>query len=224
MADGVESLGGWRIAAAFALGAMLAGCATRQAAPTVAPSPAPSAPVSVRGVASWYGPGFDGHLTSSGEIYNQDDLTAATTLFPLESRVMVTNLDNGRSVEVRINDRGPYVKGRAIDLSHKAATLLAMVNPGTAPVRIDLISAPGPFVLGHQRYFVQVGSFSEEANAQRLSRRLAAHFSDVEVDPISAGNREYYRVRMGAFADRDAARERAAAASRLGLPIIITSE
>src|SRR5690349_11605418 len=67
---------------------------------------------SVTGVASWYGPGFDGHRTANGEVYNQEELTAASTIIPLGSHVMVTNLDNGRAVEVRINDHGPYVKGR----------------------------------------------------------------------------------------------------------------
>src|SRR5882762_283701 len=76
---------------------------------------------SLVGVASWYGPGFDGKRTANGEIYNQEDLTAASPSLPLGSRVMVTNLDNGRSVEVRINDRGPFVGGRKIDLSHRAA-------------------------------------------------------------------------------------------------------
>src|SRR5258706_1088960 len=94
------------------------------------------------GVASWYGPGFHGRRTANGEIYNQYELTAAHPSLPLGTRAVVTNLDNGRSVEVRINDRGPYVDGRAIDLSYAAARTLAMIGPGTPRVRID--------VLGHE--------------------------------------------------------------------------
>ncbi len=71
-------------------------------------------------MASWYGPGFHGHKTSAGSVYDQEELTAASIAFPLGSRVMVTNLDNGLSVEVTITDRGPFLKGRKIDLSHKA--------------------------------------------------------------------------------------------------------
>ena len=129
---------------------VLAGCATTRplpapAPPTVASIPAAPAPAySQFGVASWYGPGFNGHATSSGEIYNQDDLTAASTLYPLGSHVMVTNLDNGRSVEVRINDHGPYMKGRKIDLSRKAATVLGVTGPGTARVRLDCKSPVCP--------------------------------------------------------------------------------
>ena len=89
------------------------------------------------GEASWYGPGFDGKPTASGEIFDQDDLTAAHPNLPLGATAEVTNLENGRSVEVEINDRGPQVDGRAIDLSKGAAEQLDMVEDGTAPVRIE---------------------------------------------------------------------------------------
>ena len=91
------------------------------------------------GVASWYGPGFHGNRTANGEIYDQYELTAAHPTLPLGTRAMVTNLANGRSVEVRINDRGPFVGGRAIDLSYAAARVLDVVRPGTARVRIDVL-------------------------------------------------------------------------------------
>ena len=93
-------------------------------------------------MAPWYGPGFHGRKTSAGAYYDEEDLTAASIDFPLGSRVMVTNLDNGRSVEVTITDRGPFLKGRKIDLSHKAARVIGMIDPGTARVRISLISKP----------------------------------------------------------------------------------
>ena len=100
-------------------------------------------PVHVRitGWASWYGPGFHGNLSASGETYNQDELTAAHRDLPFGTRVLVTNLDNGRSVVVRINDRGPYVGDRLIDLSAAAAQVLGMVNSGIAPVQLELIDS-----------------------------------------------------------------------------------
>lgn len=94
------------------------------------------------GVASWYGPGFHGNRTANGEIYDQFELTAAHQSLPLGSRVMVTNLTNGRAVEVRINDRGPFVDNRIIDLSYAAARVIGMLGPGTARVRVEVLSSP----------------------------------------------------------------------------------
>ena len=91
------------------------------------------------GIASWYGPDFHGKFTASGEVYNMNDLTAAHPTLPLPSIVRVTNLDNGRSIVVRINDRGPYVRGRIIDLSRRAAQLIGMIGTGTAKVRVQIM-------------------------------------------------------------------------------------
>jgi rare lipoprotein A len=200
-----------------------AACAVQRPAPLIPPPSSVLRP-SVIGIASWYGPGFDGHRTSSGEIYNQEDLTAASILFPLGTRLMVTNLANGRAVEVTINDHGPYVKGRGIDLSRRAARVLGMLGPGTARARMDVMRSPdgGP-PLG-ERYFVQVGSFSSAANARRMGARLAARYPDVRVVEADAGESRYYRVRMGAFASREAARARAAHITGLGVPVIIITE
>jgi rare lipoprotein A len=89
------------------------------------------------GTASWYGPGFHGKRTASGERYDQNDLTAAHRKLPLGSEVKVTNLENGRSIVVEINDRGPYIKGRVIDLSKAAARRLGIVEDGLGKVRIE---------------------------------------------------------------------------------------
>jgi rare lipoprotein A len=178
-------------------------------------------------MASWYGPGFHGHKNAAGGFYHQEDLTAASVAFPLGSRVMVTNLDNGRSVEVTITDRGPFKKGRKIDLSHKAASMIGMLDQGTARVRISLISKPaGTRDVGAPlRYWVQIGSFSEQRNAEQLRSKLAAYYADVHVtDVLDADHHRYYRVRMGAFATRDAAEARASDSARFGLPIVIVSE
>ena len=209
---------------------VLASCATSRpiynSPPSIVERPTTPTESSLTGVASWYGPGFDGHRTASGEVYNQEEMTAASTVIPLGSHVMVTNLDNGRAVEVRINDHGPYVKGRKIDLSHEAARTLGIVTPGTARVRIDVLSQPeGTRQIGTPiRYYVQVGSYSQRTNARRVSTKLAAYYRDVRIDPITAGVRCLYRVRMGSFATRDEARERANDCARFGYPIVIVSE
>jgi rare lipoprotein A len=220
-----------RIVLAFAMSALVAACATSPPAqqPPLAPAPAlqPTAAPQIVGVASWYGPGFHGHKNAAGGIYDQEDMTAASIAFPLGSRVMVTNLDNGLSVEVTITDRGPFVKGRAIDLSHRAARMIGMLGPGTARVRIGLINKPaGTRDVGAPlRYWVQVGSFSDRHNAEQVRERLASAYDDVHVvDVLDAAQRRYYRVRMGAFATRSEAEARAADSTRFGLPIVIISE
>ena len=91
------------------------------------------------GVASWYGPGFHGKRTANGEVYDQYELTAAHQTLPLGTRVMVTSLTNGRAVEVRVNDRGPFADGRLIDVSRKAARELGFEEKGTARVRVEVL-------------------------------------------------------------------------------------
>ncbi len=91
------------------------------------------------GIASWYGPGFNGNKTANGEIYDQEDLTAAHRTLPLPSMVRVTNLENGRSLRLRVNDRGPFSRGRIIDVSRRAAELLGFENQGTARVRVVIV-------------------------------------------------------------------------------------
>ncbi len=212
-------------AAVGAAALWLAGCGVFTRGTAVSPGAQPPHPP-IYGTASWYGPGFDGHPTASGEIYNQEDLTAASTLFSLGTLVMVTNLGNGRSVEVRINDRGPFVKGRKIDLSRRAARTIGMIRPGTAPVRIDVVraGAAGATLVGAPRYFVQVGSFVSRRHADGLYRRLARSYADVSVDAVRTRYGRYYRVRMGSFGSQSEARRRARSLRRLGLPLLVTSE
>ena len=110
-------------------------------APPIAKIPAPPQPTMMEtGLASWYGPKFHGKLTASGEIFNQENFTAAHRTLPWGSRVKVTNLDNGKSVDVRINDRGPFGKGRIIDLSRAAARALGMVGRGITTVQLEWLS------------------------------------------------------------------------------------
>jgi rare lipoprotein A len=211
-----------RLSALVIISVAFAACSTGQPAPPT-PSIAPVRP-DITGVASWYGPGFNGHHTSSGAIYHQEDLTAASTLFPLGSSLMVTDLDNGRTVEVIVNDHGPYVRGRELDLSERAARVLGMIGPGTARVRMEVLRTPvgGPAI--GQRYFVQTGSFADAANAQRMRERLAAYYSDVQVMEAEAGENRYYRVRMGAFMSRRAAEERATRLASSGFSVVVITE
>ncbi|HEX4210556.1 MAG TPA: septal ring lytic transglycosylase RlpA family protein, partial [Candidatus Binataceae bacterium] len=157
-----------------------AGCASRQLPPLARPSSI-TASGTAYGVASWYGPGFNGHRTSSGVRYDQNSLTAASVLFPLGAEVRVTNLANGNVVEVIINDHGPYLHGRAIDLSHRAAIALGMMGTGTAHVRMDVLTAPAGGPLIGMRYFVQVGSFGNSSNAQRMRLSVARYYPDARI-------------------------------------------
>jgi len=198
----------------------LAGCGLFRRAP----APIEAYPGAVQtGTASWYGPGFHGNRTSSGEIYDQYDLTAAHQTLPLGTRVAVTNLDNGRQVEVRINDRGPFVKGRAIDLSYAAARSLGMIAPGTVPVRIEVLGAVQA-TLPTAVYTIQVGSFADRENALRLKGSLAKRFDDVHVATLDGSAGTYYRVRVGRFPRREAAADFARGVAPLGLPVIIVED
>jgi peptidoglycan lytic transglycosylase len=213
------------VALTATISAMFAGCATQAPAPPAVVAPGRPPPLtSVMGVASWYGPGFHGHRTSSGAVYDQEDLTAASTLFPLGTRLLVTNLDNSRAVEVTVNDHGPYVEGRQIDLSHKAARVIGVIGPGTARVRMDVLATPagGPAI--GERFFVQVGSFADAGNAQLMQQRLAETYPDVHIETAEVRANHYYRVRMGAFMNRDEAESRAVRVARFGYSAVIITE
>ena len=139
------------------------------------------------GVASWYGGKFHGRRTANGEIYDMHRLTAAHRTLPFNSIVEVVNLDNRKKILVRINDRGPFVKNRIIDLSMKAARMLNMTERGTAPVRVRVIQAtsvsgstisPDP----GRGYCLQAGAFAREANARSLLKRLNADQNQIKFD------------------------------------------
>jgi rare lipoprotein A len=183
----------------------------------------PSGGVSQTGIASWYGPDFHGKATASGEVYNQNELTAAHQTLPLGTRVMVTNLENGNATEVLVNDRGPFAKGRIIDLSYAAAQSINMVGPGTALVRLDVIDSPMPIdsIRSSLDYTLQIGSFSQLQNAQQLRERLAKSFADVRITPLQSRETTYYRVHLGSFSNRAAAEEQARQVSQAGYSVVI---
>jgi rare lipoprotein A len=155
------------------------------------------------GTASWYGGEFHGKRTSSREVYDMNDLTAAHNTLPLGTFVAVTNLNNGQSVVVRINDRGPFVKNRVIDLSYAAARAIDMIGTGTAPVRIEVLPDISP-PLAALRFSVQTGSFIKRANAEALCKELARQFADVYVSTFETARQVYHRVRVRAK-DRETA-------------------
>lgn len=173
-------------------------------APTIGPSPAPAVQYTEQGVASWYGVPFNGRRTSDGEIYNMFTYTAAHRTLPFGAVVRVTNLNNGRQVEVRINDRGPFVANRIIDLSYSAAVAIGMIGTGTASVRLAVVGGPDPNV---GFFGVQVGAFSVESNAERLRDRLSAQYSPVTITQYDSPNGMFYRVRAGRFTTQNAAQQ-----------------
>ncbi len=187
-----------------------------------------------RGVASWYGPTFHGEHTSSGEPYNMYGMTAAHKTLPLPTYARVTNLANGRSVVVRINDRGPFVANRIIDLSYTAAAKLDMLREGTAWVEVRALTpgapegpaqapaaprqTPPPATPVLPLLYVQTGAFADPANAERqLGRLHAAGLASAFVMPPPEGS-QLHRVRigpLGSVAEYDALAARLAA---LGIP------
>jgi rare lipoprotein A len=208
----------------FPLLLFLAACSVPASRVTLAPGLGTQGRVSQTGIASWYGPGFHGKTTASGTIYDQNDLTAAHQTLPLGTRVLVTNLENGSSTEVTINDRGPFAKGRIIDLSFAAGKALGMIRPGTIPVRVEVVDS-GPDKIQSVRatldYTLQMGSFYWLENAQQLRDRLAHDYTDVSIVPLQAKDATYYRVQLGTFSNRSAAEEQARQMSQAGFPVII---
>jgi rare lipoprotein A len=171
-----------------------------------------------KGIASWYGEKFHGRKTSSGETYNMYGISAAHKTLPMGTYVRVQNMNNNRTLDVRINDRGPFVGNRIIDLSYGAAKQLGVVGPGTAPVKITALGAPvsqpagntSPTAYQPMDYYsgdftFQVGAFAEKANAERLVQKLAHRYKNAHMTPFFDGTRTFYRVRVGHTADLEEA-------------------
>jgi rare lipoprotein A len=180
--------------------ALSSGCLHRHRPPPIArrapPPTAHAAPIiqGEEGIASWYGHPYHGRPTASGEIYNMYDLTAAHRTLPFGTQVRVHDLENGRDVVVRINDRGPFVEGRIIDLSYSAAQ--AMHMPSIAHVRLEILglgSSGGEAGL----FGVQVGAFQDRRNAERLKALIEARFKPVTILTFDRGDATFYRVRVG---------------------------
>ncbi len=192
---------------------LVGGCASERYA-------RPSEGTAQRGLASWYGSKFHGKPTASGEIYDMYGLSAAHRELPLGTRISVKNLDNGRSVKVRVNDRGPFVRGRVLDLSYGAAQKLGMVEVGLARVEIHVLEVGQGLSGPHRgsRYTVQAGAFRDPANARETEARLAG-FAGVEV--LSGGG--WYRVRVGLFESREEAEKVLRDVRRKGFDAVIVT-
>jgi rare lipoprotein A len=172
------------------------------------------------GVASWYGKDFHGKSTSSGEIYDMHQLTCAHNTLPLGTVVMVTNLENGRSLELKVNDRGPFIKERIIDVSYAAAQILGMWEKGTAYVKVEGV---GPLIEVIQKFTLQVGSFIDENNAQKLAEQLRKSFENVYVTTVETMTQKYHRVRVGQFETKESALSVAERLSRMGFKVLVTT-
>lgn len=200
------------------------------------------------GTASWYGPNFHGKRTADGEVYNMYDHTAASKTLPFNTMVRVINLNNGRSTVVRINDRGPFVKNRIIDLSYAAAKDLGMIGTGTAPVKIvvlgksygnytqSTITAPKAEEVATRKtvsnnggvysdyndrevFVIQFGAFRRLYNAIRLRDRLSKYFRGIYISEKIVNGERFYRVVLGAFDSKDKALDYA---TRYVIPITDT--
>ncbi len=160
----------------------------------------PGYPVGVveRGEASWYGPGFHGNKTANGERYDMHKLTAAHRTLPLGSVAVVRSLTSGRQVTIRVNDRGPFAKGRILDLSLAGAQALGMVTNGTDRVELRVIDyVAQPEGMGPLR--VQAGAFADYENARALLRRIQQDFPDGRIMHVDLPEGRRYRVRFGRF-------------------------
>jgi rare lipoprotein A len=172
------------------------------------------------GVASWYGGEFHGRATSSGEIYDMFQLTCAHNTLALGTMVIVTNLKNGTSLELKVNDRGPFSKDRIIDLSYAAAKILGVYAKGTAFVKIETI---GPWIEELPRFTLQVGSFTDEIKARQLAEQLKKSFGNVHVATVETQTQKYHRVRIGPFETREAALPMAAKLTQMGFNVLVTN-
>ncbi len=163
------------------------------------------------GRASWYGEKFHGRKTSNGEIYNMHDMTAAHKTLPMGVYVRVFNTANGKQTVVRINDRGPFVAGRIIDLSYAAAKEVGIVDPGTAPVRIEALgyradgspsgqvtyTQPKSYDVG--TFAIQVGAFTVRGNAERLAAEMRSKYGYARINEGWVNGKLFYRVWVGNF-------------------------
>ncbi|MFC3051034.1 septal ring lytic transglycosylase RlpA family protein [Kordiimonas pumila] len=196
------------------------------------------------GIASWYGQDFHGKKTANGEYFNMNALTAAHKTLPLPTFVKVTNLDNNRSIILRVNDRGPFVPGRIIDISRRGAQLLGFDKQGTTRVRVQAVDEHGkpekssprpqsvstetivteslsdalpqapvastndPVVISNETHYIQIGAYSQRANAEQQAERLLKFGHRALVEQTRNSNGTFWRVRVGPFVERLIAQQR----------------
>ena len=162
-------------------------------------------------VASWYGPDFHGKLTSSGEPYNMHANTCAHKEYPFGTKLKVTNITNNKNVECTVNDRGPFIPGRDLDLSYSCAKELELIGPGTGKVRIEPLGRDMRYIKyikysplgGSGPFTIQIGSYKDLSNATRMKTSLELKYSKVYITEAEISGSKYYRVRVGKFNSKD---------------------
>jgi rare lipoprotein A len=167
-----------------------------------APAAQPPPGSTETGIASWYGVPYHGRPAANGEIYDMEKLTAAHRTLSFNTWVRVENLANHKTVEVRITDRGPFIDGRIIDLSHAAASSIDLIGPGTARVRLEILR--GPTVPEAAVFAVQVGAYRDRASAERMRAQMEASYGAARL-VFREGNPNVWRVLVGAESSEDAA-------------------
>ena len=192
----------FRFTIALAIVAGLCGCAKKKRVATHVPQTLRG---SETGIASWYGHPYHGRAAANGEIYDMEKMTAAHRTLPFGTWVHVTNLTNNKTVDVRIIDRGPFVEGRIIDLSHAAARDIDLIGPGVARVRVDIIPPPAG-AAAQAQYAIQIGVFQDRDRAERLRQTMQVQFGSARIVPQSQpGRANLWRVLVGAATDLQAA-------------------
>jgi rare lipoprotein A len=164
--------------------------------------PAPQVGTAERGLASWYGRPYDGRAAADGEIYDMEKLVAAHRTLPFQTMVRVRNLSNDKTVDVRIIDRGPFVQGRIIDLSHAAAKEIDLIGPGVGQVEVTIIGTPA--IPEPALFAVQIGAFREKANADRAQQNMNAAYGAAKA-VLRVGDPPVWRILAGRENSQDAA-------------------
>jgi len=205
------------------LGLALSSCGEKRTVRAAVPPPLMGAEI---GIASWYGHPYHGRPAANGEIYDMEQFTAAHRTLPFGTLVHVVNLDNNKSVDVRINDRGPFIGDRIIDLSHAAARAIDMIGPGTARVRVEIAQMPADPPPGF--YAVQVGAFQVRANAERLRAEMESRYGAAHI-VLRLGDPPLWRVLVGRANTVDdagslAARIQTEHEGKLGQPFVIRDD
>ena len=188
------------VLALLAASLTLASCAKKHRVGVTPPAPPPIRSGET-GLASWYGHPYDGRPAADGEIYDMERLTAAHRTLPFGTWVRVVNLTNDKTVDVRIIDRGPFIDGRIIDLSHAAAKAIGLIGPGVAPVRLDILSGPAA---GAGWFGVQAGAFRDRDRAENLRGTLEREYGTARL-VLRPGSPSLWRVLVGREASEQAA-------------------
>lgn len=169
-------------------------------------------------VASWYGPYFHGRQTASGEIFDMYNFTCAHKEYPFGTKLKIINLANNRSVNCLVNDRGPYIEGRDLDLSYATAKEIGMIEPGVGIVKVEYIKENNEYT---RSFTIQVGSFKEISNAMGLKEALAQRYNRVYITEAYVDGDRYYRVRIGKINGKDEAYHLAKVIEKEGYDVLI---